>query len=54
MATPYKTLVNLDGKRGYLENAEVREISFTPYPHNAQYELDLHRPYIDDIKLGIR
>ncbi|HUD02754.1 MAG TPA: class I tRNA ligase family protein [Candidatus Paceibacterota bacterium] len=52
MATPYKTLVNLDTKRGYLHNAEVREISFTPYPHNAQFELDLHRPYIDDIKLG--
>jgi isoleucyl-tRNA synthetase len=52
LATPYKTLINLDTKRGYLRNAEVREISFTPYPHNADYELDLHRPYIDAIKLG--
>jgi isoleucyl-tRNA synthetase len=32
--------------------AEVRELSFTPYPHNADYELDLHRPYIDQIALG--
>ena len=52
LATPYKTLVTLDNKRGYLKNAEVREIAFTPYPHNPDYELDLHRPYIDDIALG--
>jgi isoleucyl-tRNA synthetase len=52
MVTPYKSLINLDTKRGYLKNAEIREIAFTPYPHNAEYELDVHRPYIDDIKLG--
>ncbi|MGC9602259.1 MAG: class I tRNA ligase family protein [Minisyncoccia bacterium] len=52
IASPYKTLVTLDTKRCYLKKAEVRKISFTPYPHNADYELDLHRPYIDDIKLG--
>ncbi len=34
------------------KNAEVREVPFTPYPHNADYELDLHRPYIDDIPMG--
>ncbi|OGI65785.1 hypothetical protein A3A95_01495 [Candidatus Nomurabacteria bacterium RIFCSPLOWO2_01_FULL_39_18] len=27
------------------------EHEFIPLPHNAQYELDLHRPYIDDISL---
>jgi isoleucyl-tRNA synthetase len=31
--------------------AEVREVSFVPLPHNDQYELDLHRPYIDDVVL---
>jgi isoleucyl-tRNA synthetase len=32
-------------------NAEVRELSFAPLPHNDSYELDLHRPYIDDVVL---
>lgn len=32
-------------------NAEVRELPFVPMPHNENYELDLHRPYIDDVQL---
>ncbi|MBY0376443.1 class I tRNA ligase family protein, partial [Patescibacteria group bacterium] len=28
-----------------------REHEFFPLPHNENYELDLHRPYIDEIKL---
>ncbi|MFA6554594.1 MAG: class I tRNA ligase family protein [Candidatus Paceibacterota bacterium] len=35
----------------YLNNAEVRKLDFSPLPHNAEYELDLHRPYIDNIEL---
>lgn len=34
-----------------LLTAEVREIFFVPFPHNANYELDLHRPYIDELPL---
>ncbi len=34
-----------------LNTGEVEELAFTPLPHNANYELDLHRPYIDDVKL---
>ncbi len=34
-----------------VEPAEVRELSFVPLPHNDEYELDLHRPYIDDVIL---
>jgi isoleucyl-tRNA synthetase len=30
---------------------EAREIDFVPLPHNENYELDLHRPYIDDVVL---
>lgn len=30
------------------KNGEVKEIDFTPLPHNDNYELDFHRPYIDD------
>ena len=33
------------------ENAEVRELSFTAFPHNDAFELDFHRPYIDTIAL---
>ena len=42
-----------DRKTGgdFLKNAEFRKIDFVPLPHNAEYELDLHRPFIDDINL---
>ncbi|HRH26250.1 MAG TPA: class I tRNA ligase family protein [Candidatus Paceibacterota bacterium] len=33
----------------YMKNAECRELNFIPIPHNECYELDLHRPYIDEI-----
>lgn len=36
---------------GYLDNGEVRELPFTPLPHNDNYELDFHRPYIDTVVL---
>jgi isoleucyl-tRNA synthetase len=38
-------------KQGYLNNAEVKPLSFTPMPHNDLYQLDYHRPYIDEIDL---
>ena len=34
-----------------LKNAEMKEIKFTPFPHNEKYELDLHKPYIDEVEL---
>lgn len=33
------------------QNAEIRELNFAPLPHNEDFELDLHRPYIDQIIL---
>lgn len=33
------------------DNAEITPLNFLPLPHNEQYELDLHRPYIDDVVL---
>ncbi len=36
---------------GYLKNGEVRVLPFTPMPHNDNFELDYHRPYIDEIEL---
>ncbi len=31
--------------------ADLRTLNFVPLPHNEDYELDLHRPYIDDVVL---
>ncbi len=36
---------------GYMENAQILELPFTPMPHNDSYTLDYHRPYIDAIQL---
>ena len=35
----------------YLENSEFKELSFEPLPHNENYELDLHKPFIDSVVL---
>ncbi len=35
----------------YFGNAEVRSFSFTRLPHNRNFEIDYHRPYIDEIQL---
>ena len=37
----------------FFANAEPRKLDFVPLPHNAEYELDLHRPYIDDVALAL-
>ncbi|MEK7091796.1 MAG: class I tRNA ligase family protein [Patescibacteria group bacterium] len=34
-----------------LTNAEIRQLQFKPYPHNLDFDLDFHRPYIDEVKL---
>lgn len=34
-----------------ITNGQVVELSFVPLSHNERYELDLHRPYIDDVVL---
>ncbi|HXK31150.1 MAG TPA: class I tRNA ligase family protein, partial [Candidatus Paceibacterota bacterium] len=38
-------------KEYMLKTSEVRKLSFTPFPHNKDYGLDLHRPYIDAVTL---
>ncbi len=32
-------------------NGEVRELPFVPLPHDENFNLDLHRPYIDEVIL---
>jgi isoleucyl-tRNA synthetase len=36
----------------YIANAEVRPLDFRILPHNSEYELDLHKPFIDEVKLS--
>lgn len=35
----------------FLEPAAYTALPFAPFPHNKNFELDLHRPYIDDVVL---
>lgn len=32
-------------------NAEILKLDFTPLPHNDNYELDYHLPYVDEVAL---
>lgn len=36
----------------FFPNAEVRALDFKVIPHNSEYELDLHRPFIDEVALA--
>ncbi len=47
--TTKETLGVLNGS--YPKNAEPRIHQFVDFPHNDNFELDYHRPYIDDIDL---
>jgi isoleucyl-tRNA synthetase len=38
-------------KQNRIQPAEVREMDFIPLPHNQNFELDFHKPYIDQIVL---
>jgi isoleucyl-tRNA synthetase len=51
-----QTKVDYDTGR-YFQNAQWEQVDFTQLPHNDHYELDFHRPYIDDVVLeenGVR
>lgn len=45
------TAQHIDDNSYDVENAELRLVPFIPMPHNDNYELDFHRPYIDEIDL---
>lgn len=47
-----KQSIELRGHKDHFnENAKPRKLEFHPLPHNAEYEADLHRPFIDEIPL---
>ncbi|PIR44256.1 hypothetical protein COV23_00775 [Candidatus Wolfebacteria bacterium CG10_big_fil_rev_8_21_14_0_10_31_9] len=39
-------------KEIFFENGVIKEFEFTQLPHNGNYVLDLHRPYIDEVKFS--
>jgi isoleucyl-tRNA synthetase len=44
-----KQALELRGNREFIANADIIELDFKVVPHNSEYELDLHRPNIDDV-----
>ena len=47
--TPDKAIALRHEAHDFIKNSEVKELEFVPLPHNDNYELDFHRPYIDDV-----
>ncbi len=46
-----KNLADYQNAFPYYENAKITKLNFVPVPHNGKYELDLHKPFIDEAKL---
>ncbi len=44
-----KETIKIKSEDDFVKTAEFRELDFAPIPHNEKYELDFHRPYIDDV-----
>lgn len=40
-----------EGKEDFVETGEVVTLPFEPFPHNADFEFDLHLPYIDTVQV---
>jgi len=40
-----------DGVHYFIRNTEPEAFDFWLFPHNEEWELDLHRPYIEEVKL---
>ncbi len=49
----FETLLKSEPKEFPFNNADIREIDFSPLPHNENYELDFHKPYIDQVELEL-
>jgi len=47
-----EALILKSSSKDFFRNAEVKHLDFTPIPRNKNYELDLHRPYIDEVVLA--
>lgn len=38
-------------KEEFIDKGEMIELPFAPLPHDKHFEIDLHRPFIDEVKL---
>jgi isoleucyl-tRNA synthetase len=47
--TPVQAIELRHEAHDFIKNSEIKELAFAPIPHNQNFELDLHRPFIDDI-----
>lgn len=47
-----KTITMREGKKDFIKTGEIKNLKFVPLPHNKNYELDLHRPYIDSVEFS--
>ena len=47
--TPEQASAKKELQDDFVATGEVRELDFAPIPHNENFELDFHRPYIDDV-----
>ena len=46
-----KEIVDQIKTNEFFKNGEFRKVDYVKFPHNENYELDLHRPYIDEVPL---
>lgn len=52
MGLEMKEIFNLESGMGdYLSTGEAKSFPFVSLPHNASFEVDLHRPYIDNMEI---
>ena len=47
--TPQQTVQIKEALEDFVETGTITSFEFAPIPHNENYELDFHRPYIDEI-----
>jgi isoleucyl-tRNA synthetase len=48
----FENLSDYRKKFPVFKNAELRELDFVPIPHDEDYGLDLHKPFIDEVELA--
>ncbi len=49
--TPKEGMTIREVGKAFIKNSEVMSLEFSPIPHNRNYELDMHRPFIDEVIL---
>ncbi len=49
--TPKQAMTIREAGKPFIKNSEIKKLDFAPIPHNRNYELDMHRPFIDEIIL---